>query len=85
MIPPDQDGQCHVLMLLLRTVPARPIATHDPLALLRSLFAGTMTIEVALSPAIQEAIAACEPGAARRLRSGVPIVNPETRYYNIYR
>lgn len=48
------------LIALLRTIPAQPIATHHPLALLRPLFAGTMTMAEALSPPIQEALAACE-------------------------
>ncbi|MFV9506901.1 MAG: hypothetical protein AB4911_20305 [Oscillochloridaceae bacterium umkhey_bin13] len=60
MTTPNQDAQCHALIALLRTVPAQPIAPHTPLTLLRPLFAGTMTIAEALSPPIQEALAACE-------------------------
>jgi hypothetical protein len=59
MTTPDQDCQYRALIALLSALPAQPIATHKPLALLRPLFDGSMTIKVALSPAIQEAIAAC--------------------------
>lgn len=66
MTSPNQDCQYHALIALLSALPAQPIATHNPLALLRPLFDGSMTIEMALSPAIQEAIAACEELAYQR-------------------
>ncbi len=60
MTTTDQRDSCAALITLLRTIPAQPRDARNPLALLRPLFDGTMTIETALSPAIQDAIAQCE-------------------------
>ncbi len=66
MTTPQQNCQYRALIELLGALAAQPIATHNPLALLRPRFDGSMTIAVALSPAIREAIAACEQLAYQR-------------------
>lgn len=48
------------LVALLHAIPAQPIDTRNPLVTLRPLFAGTMTFDEALAPAVQEAMELCE-------------------------
>jgi hypothetical protein len=69
------DRQHAALIDLLCAIPAQPIETRNPLALLRPLFDGTMTIETALLPTIQEAIAACEQLAYQRDGRGRSLCN----------
>ncbi|MFV9507830.1 MAG: hypothetical protein AB4911_25050 [Oscillochloridaceae bacterium umkhey_bin13] len=48
------------LISLLRDIPAQPSATRNPMAILRPLFAGTMTFEQALSAEVRTAMECCE-------------------------
>jgi hypothetical protein len=58
------------LISLLRDIPAQPSETRNPMAILRSLFAGTMTFEQALSTEVRAAMECCEELAWNRSTPG---------------
>lgn len=58
------------LIALLHRIPAQPVEARSPMAILRPLFAGTMTFEQALSAEVQEAMERCEELAWKRSTPG---------------
>lgn len=66
----NDQSRYAALSSALRGIQPQPIDTHNPLAILRPLFDGTMTIGQALSPEVQAAIEACEQIAYGRDQRG---------------
>ncbi len=83
MITTDYRDSCAALIDLVRAIPAQPVDARNPLAPLRPLFDGTMTIEMALSPVIQDAIEQCEQLAYQRDGKGRSLCNRLTGLHPI--
>lgn len=66
----NEQNRFAALSAALRAIPPQPIDIHNPLATLRPLFEGTMTIAQALSPEVQAAITTCEQLAYGRDQRG---------------
>jgi hypothetical protein len=66
----EHQHRLRALTAALHGVPAKPVDGRNPLATLRPLFDGTMTIAEALTPEVQEAIQTCEQLAYGRDQRG---------------